>query len=185
MTSLWLTFVLITAGQNDNFSFRTFPKEELVPLSTAYGLALDNYAAANWTDSVKYLELSLRLFRLLKDSVRYCTLHCDQPKHDGPSFTGNRESRVYWRIMMRALCQKKCREHFPVLQLPPPGRDILDDFNRRSPYKYLHFAYSRVRHAAHSEKWISSTVSPTTKERNPWDMLYRSGFFLTLMRQNN
>ncbi|TKS89645.1 Synaptonemal complex protein SC65 [Collichthys lucidus] len=114
-----------------------------MPLTTAYGLALDHYAAESWTESIKYLELSLRLHRLLKDSVRHCVLHCDDSKHEEPSFEGNPDLRVYWHVMMRASCQRKCRAHFPGLQLPPPGREILEDFRRRSPYRYLHFAHSR------------------------------------------
>lgn len=143
---LCLSLVFMTAAQYENYSFRNFPKEELMPLTTAYGLALDHYAAEKWTESIKYLELSLRLHRLLKDSARYCVLHCNRSKHEEPSFAGNRGLRVYWHVMMRASCQKKCRAHFPALQLPPPGRQILEDFSRRSPYRYLHFAHSKVRH---------------------------------------
>lgn len=146
LTLLCLTFVFRTAAQYEDYNFRNFPKEELMPLTAAYGLALDHYAAEKWSESLKYLELSLRLHRLLKDSARYCTLHCTSSKHEEPSFTGNRDLRVYWHAMMRASCQKKCRAHFPALQLPPPGRGILEDFRRRSPYRYLHFAHSRVRH---------------------------------------
>lgn len=146
LTLLCLTFILLTAAQYENYNFRNFPKEELMPITTAYGLALDSYAAENWTESIKYLELSLRLYRLLKDSARSCSLHCNKTNHDEPSGTEGRDLRVYWHVMMRALCQKKCRAHFPALQLPLPGREILRDFTRRSPYKYLHFAYARVRH---------------------------------------
>ncbi|XP_049419637.1 endoplasmic reticulum protein SC65-like [Epinephelus fuscoguttatus] len=141
---LCLTFVFMTAAQYENYSFINFPTDELVPLTTAYGLALDHYAAENWTESIQYLELSLRLLRLLRDSVRYCVLHCNSSRHEEPAFGGNQELRVYWHVMMRASCQKKCREHFPALQLPPPSRHILYDFSRRSAYRYLHFAHSRL-----------------------------------------
>uniref|UniRef100_A0A3Q1JAS3 Leprecan-like alpha-helical domain-containing protein n=1 Tax=Anabas testudineus TaxID=64144 RepID=A0A3Q1JAS3_ANATE len=143
-TLLCLTFIFVTAAQYENYSFRSFPREELLPITTAYGLALDSYIAENWTESIKYLELSLRLHRLLKDSARYCALHCNKTSHDEPSGTENRDLRVYWHVMMRASCQKKCREHFPALQLPLPGREILEDFNRRAPYRYLHFAYAML-----------------------------------------
>lgn len=146
LTLLYLAFVLMTSAQYENYNFRHFPKEELMPITTAYGLALDSYAAENWTESIKYLELSLRLYRLLKDSARFCALHCNKTNHDEPSGTGGRDLRVFWHVMMRASCQRKCRVHLPALQLPLPGREILQDFLRRSPYKYLHFAYARVRH---------------------------------------
>lgn len=116
-----------------------------MPLTAAYGKALDYYAAGNWTESIQYLELSLRLHRLLKDSVRHCASHCNSSKHDDESFAGYPDLRVYWNVMMKATCQKKCRALFPAFQLPPPGREILEDFSRRSPYRYLHFAHSQVR----------------------------------------
>ncbi|XP_042363389.1 endoplasmic reticulum protein SC65-like [Plectropomus leopardus] len=140
-----LIFVCMTAAQYENYNFRNFPKEELMPLTTAYGLALEYYATENWTESIKYLELSLRLQRLLRDSARYCRVHCNRSKQQEPSsFTGNQDLRVYWHVMMSASCQKKCRAHFPALQLPPAGRQIVEDFSRRSPYRYLHFAHSRL-----------------------------------------
>ncbi|XP_034070291.1 endoplasmic reticulum protein SC65-like [Gymnodraco acuticeps] len=144
LTLLCLTLALGTDAQYENYNFKMFPKEELMPLTAAYGLALDHYAAETWTESIKYLELSLRLHRLLRDSVRYCVLHCNNSKYEEPSFTGNRDLSVNWHVIMRASCQKKCRAHFPALQLPPPGRNFLEEFNRRSPYRYLHFAYSRL-----------------------------------------
>ncbi|XP_056286712.1 endoplasmic reticulum protein SC65-like [Pseudoliparis swirei] len=147
MVALWtllcLNYVYMTAAQNDNDNLKNVPTEELMPLTTAYGLALDHYAAERWTESIEYLELSLRLRRLLKDSVMYCVLHCNRTNHEEPS-TENQDLQVDWRVMMRASCQKKCRGHLPALQLPPPGREILEDFSRRSPYRYLHFAYSRL-----------------------------------------
>ncbi|XP_034715977.1 endoplasmic reticulum protein SC65-like [Etheostoma cragini] len=144
LTLLCLTLVFMTDAQYENYNFRNFPKEELMPLATAYGLALDNYAAEKWTESITYLELSLRLHRLLKESGRYCMLHCYSSKPEEPSFTESRDLHFYWHVMMTASCQKKCRAHFPALQLPPPGRKILEDFSRRSPYRHLHFAYTRL-----------------------------------------
>uniref|UniRef100_A0A3P8TCQ9 Prolyl 3-hydroxylase family member 4 (inactive) n=1 Tax=Amphiprion percula TaxID=161767 RepID=A0A3P8TCQ9_AMPPE len=112
---LCVTFVFMSAAQYENYNFRNFPEEELMPLTAAYGKALDNYAAGNWTESIRYLELSLRL-----------------SEYDEPAFSTDTDLRVFWHVMMRASCLKKCRAHFPALQLPPPGREILEDFNRRS-----------------------------------------------------
>uniref|UniRef100_A0A3Q1G269 Prolyl 3-hydroxylase family member 4 (inactive) n=1 Tax=Acanthochromis polyacanthus TaxID=80966 RepID=A0A3Q1G269_9TELE len=142
---LCVTFVFMSAAQYENYNFRNFPNEELMPLTAAYGKALDNYAAGNWTESIRYLELSLRLHRFLRDSVRFCVFHCNRSEYDEPVFTTDTDLRVFWHVMMRASCLKKCRAHFPVLQLPPPGREILEDFNKRSVYRYLHSAHSKVR----------------------------------------
>ncbi|XP_026171941.1 endoplasmic reticulum protein SC65-like [Mastacembelus armatus] len=164
LTLLCLTLVFMTAAQHENYCFKKFPTEDLMPLTTAYGLALDHYAAGNWTESIKYLELSLSLYRLLKDSVRYCMLHCNKAKHDESSFIGDRGLHVYWHVMMRAACQKKCREHFPALQLPVPGREVLKDFSSRSPYRYLHFAYSRL-----NDLQRAVPCAYTFLQRNPED----------------
>ncbi|XP_034563985.1 endoplasmic reticulum protein SC65-like [Notolabrus celidotus] len=144
VTLLLSSLAFLTSAQYEKYTFRNFPQEELMPLTTAYGLALDHYAAEMWTESIKYLELSLRLHRLIKDSVRYCALHCNSSKHEELSFAGNEDLNVDWYFMMRATCQKKCRAKFPALQLPSPGREILQDFSKRSPYKYLHFAQSKL-----------------------------------------
>ncbi|KAM6897204.1 endoplasmic reticulum protein SC65-like [Xenentodon cancila] len=143
LTLLCVIFVT-TAAQYESYNFRHFPKEDLMPLTAAYGKALDSYAAGNWTESIHYLELSLRLRQLLKDSVGYCMRLCDSSTRNEPSFTGSPELRVHWHVLMTASCQKRCRAHFPALQLPPPSREVLDDFNRRSPYRYLHHAYSKL-----------------------------------------
>lgn len=145
LSLLCWTFAIQTDAQYENYSFRSFPVEDLIPLTTAYGLALDHYAAEKWTESIKYLELSLRLRRLLKDSVRYCALHCDRSKQKGNN-AENQELRVYGHVVTTASCQKRCRQLFPALQLPPPRREILQDFSIRSPYRYLHHAHSKVRH---------------------------------------
>lgn len=145
LLSLGLTFIPMTGAQYENYKFKNFPKEELMPLSAAYGLALDRYAAENWTESIRYLDLSLRLRRLLTDSVRFCVLRCSGSRHDETSSEGSRELRVRWHLLASASCQRKCRAHFPALQLPPPGRLILEEFSRRAPYRYLHFAHARVR----------------------------------------
>lgn len=161
---LCLTFILTAAAQYDNYSFRNVSKEELVPLAAAYGLALEHYAAERWTECIRYLEQSLRLHRLLRDSVRYCALHCNGSDHQGPSFAGNRDLSVRWHVMMRASCQKKCRAHFPALQLPPPGRQILEDFSRRAPYRYLHFAHSRL-----NDLQMAIPCAYTYLQKNPKD----------------
>ncbi|XP_060884838.1 endoplasmic reticulum protein SC65-like [Labrus mixtus] len=164
VTLLLLNFVCMTATQYENYTLRNFPKEELLPLTTAYGLALDHYAAEKWTESIRYLELSLRLHRLLEDSVRYCVLHCNSSKHEETSFTRNKDLNVYWHVLMKATCQKKCRAKFPALQLPPPGRDILQDFSRRSPYRYMHFAHAKL-----DDLQSAVPCAYTYLQRNPGD----------------
>ncbi|XP_035997727.1 endoplasmic reticulum protein SC65 [Fundulus heteroclitus] len=135
-----------TSAQYESYSFRSFPKEELLPLAAAYGLALDSYAAGNWTESIRHLELSLRLHRLLRESARHCVIHCrsSSSQDELPVSAAASDLQVSWRVMRTASCQKRCRACFPVLQLPPPGRQILEEFSRRSPYRYLHFAHSKL-----------------------------------------
>lgn len=162
LTLLCLNPALKTDAQYENYNFRHFPAEDLIPLTAAYGLALDHYAAEKWTESIYYLELSLRLSRLLRDSVRYCALRCDGSKQRG-THEGNQELRVYWHIVTTASCQKLCRERCPALRLPPPGREILQEFRRRSPYRYLHHAHSKVRSIARYK--IPSSTTPFSKKQ--------------------
>ncbi|KAM8836108.1 endoplasmic reticulum protein SC65-like [Spinachia spinachia] len=173
LTLLCLTYISMTVAQYENYHFRHFPAQELVPLATAYGRALDYYAAEQWPESIGYLESSLRLRRLLRDSARYCARHCDGTKRREPSRAPamDRDVRVHWlhwRVMMAASCQKKCRAHFPAFQLPPPGRQILEDFDRRSPYRYLHFAYSRL-----NDLQRAVPCAYTYLQRNPEDQEMR------------
>uniref|UniRef100_A0A3Q0RV80 Prolyl 3-hydroxylase family member 4 (inactive) n=1 Tax=Amphilophus citrinellus TaxID=61819 RepID=A0A3Q0RV80_AMPCI len=164
VTLLFVTFVFMTDAQYENYKFRNFPKEDLVPLTAAYGKALDYYAAENWTESIQYLELSLRLHRLRKDSARHCVRHCKTSKHDEESFAGDPDLRICWHVMMRATCQKKCRTLFLALQLPPPSLEILEDFNRRYPYRYLHFAHSKL-----NDLQRAVPCAHTFLQRNPDD----------------
>ncbi|MED6235578.1 hypothetical protein ATANTOWER_029391 [Ataeniobius toweri] len=159
------TIGFMTSVQYESYSFRSFPKEELLPLTSAYGLAMESYAAGNWTESIQYLEQSLRLHRLLRESVRYCVIHCNSSSHEEPLFTAAASDlRDYWRVMRTASCQKKCRAHFPVLQLPLPSREILDEFSRRFPYRYLHFAHSKL-----NDLQRAVTCAHTFLQRNPED----------------
>ncbi|KAM3859949.1 endoplasmic reticulum protein SC65-like [Diretmus argenteus] len=141
---LGFSLVLAAAAQYENYNFRSFPREDVMPLSAAYSLALDQYAAGNWTESVRYLELSLRLHRLLRDSVRLCMRHCDGSTGYESESSWSLRVRVYWHVMMRASCLKKCGSHFPALHPPGPGRETMEDFRTRAPYRYLYTAYSKM-----------------------------------------
>ncbi|XP_072311763.1 endoplasmic reticulum protein SC65-like [Eucyclogobius newberryi] len=172
MLSLCLKFTLLIFSFGyvfafyDNYNFKDFPQEELRPLTAAYGLALENYVAQNWTEAIANLESSLRLFRLFTDTVRYCSLRCNRSSTDvdEPSVALNKDLNVYWRLITKASCQRKCRERFPVLRLPPPGNSILEDFNKRTPYKYLHFAHSMV-----SDLQSAIPCAFTYLQKNPED----------------
>ncbi|KAF7652609.1 hypothetical protein LDENG_00094540 [Lucifuga dentata] len=164
LTLLCFTFVFTAVTQYESYNFKNFPKEELMPLTSAYGLALDHYAAENWTESVKYLELSLRLHRLLKDTARYCMRHCNNAKYTELSFKENLDLRAYWHVMMRASCLKKCRARFPALHPPLPSQEITEDFSRRSPYRYLHFAHSKL-----NDLQRAIPCAYTYLQRNPKD----------------
>ncbi|XP_015253511.1 PREDICTED: synaptonemal complex protein SC65-like [Cyprinodon variegatus] len=163
----WVKFAVRKSAPYE--SFRSFPKEELIPLNTAYRKALDSYAAGNWTESIRYLELSLHLHRHFKESVRYCVIRCNSSSHEEPLFTAaaldlGAPLSVHWHLMRMASCQKKCRAHFPVLQLPPPSREILEEFRRRSPYRYLHFALSKL-----NDLQRAVPCAHTFLQRNPED----------------
>uniref|UniRef100_A0A672F918 Prolyl 3-hydroxylase family member 4 (inactive) n=1 Tax=Salarias fasciatus TaxID=181472 RepID=A0A672F918_SALFA len=162
LTFLCATFVCMTAAQYENYSFRSFPGEELVPLTAAYGMALGHYAAGNWTESIRYFELSLRVHRLLRDSARQCALRCNREKRDEESVTG--DPRASWHLLRRASCQKSCRAHLPALQLQTPERETLEEFSRRAPYRYLHFAHAKL-----NDLQRAVPCAYTFLQRNPED----------------
>ncbi|XP_039209945.1 endoplasmic reticulum protein SC65 isoform X2 [Crotalus tigris] len=63
-------------AQYEKYSFRGFPEAELMPLQSAYAYALEQYEGENWRESIRYLEASLRLHRLLQDSEAHCHKEC-------------------------------------------------------------------------------------------------------------
>lgn len=65
-----------TRAQYEKYSFRGFPDSELMPLQSAYSYALEQYEGESWKESVRYLEASLRLHRLLRDSEAHCHKEC-------------------------------------------------------------------------------------------------------------
>uniref|UniRef100_A0A8C6WH79 Prolyl 3-hydroxylase family member 4 (inactive) n=1 Tax=Neogobius melanostomus TaxID=47308 RepID=A0A8C6WH79_9GOBI len=168
MVSFCIKFTLLTQcfvfAIYEDYSFKDFPREELRPLTAAYGLALENYVAKNWTEAITSLETSLRLYRLFKDSARYCASHCSSSTTEEPPVRLGPNLNVYWQLITKALCQRKCRERFPVLLLPPPGETILEDFSKRTPYKYLHFAHSMVNDLQNAIPCVFTYL-----QRNPGD----------------
>lgn len=149
-----LLIVSITA-QYERYSFRSYPREELMPLESAYKYGLDQYSNENWPETVKYLEVSLRLFRLLRDSEAFCNLNCSTAQIDsGPPdgdpknqtghlgrFSGFPELKVFGDVLVRAQCLKRCKQGLPAFRQTQPSRDTIEEFNTREPYKFLQYAY--------------------------------------------
>ncbi|NXH91926.1 CRTAP protein, partial [Edolisoma coerulescens] len=114
-----LAALLAAAGaQYERYSFRSFPRDELMPLESAYRYGLDQYSTENWPESVSYLEVSMRLYRLLRDSEAFCHRNCSaagQPPPAAPAAPALEELRL-----------------------------LSGEFQRREPYKYLQFAYFKA-----------------------------------------
>lgn len=149
--------VLLCAGcvlfpgcaQYERYSFRSFPRDELMPLESAYRHALDQYSGEHWAESVGYLEVSLRLHRLLRDSEAFCHRNCSAatpaPAPAGPaSPASHRELRLFGGVLRRAQCLKRCKQGLPAFRQSQPSRAVLADFQQREPYKFLQFAYFKV-----------------------------------------
>ncbi|XP_009553783.2 endoplasmic reticulum protein SC65 [Cuculus canorus] len=66
----------LCAAQYEEYSVRGFPAAALEPLQGAYARALAQYAEAQWEESARELEASLRLHRLLRDSEAHCHRRC-------------------------------------------------------------------------------------------------------------
>lgn len=151
---MWLALAALLAAagaQYERYSFRSFPRDELMPLESAYRYGLDQYSTENWPESVNYLEVSMRLYRLLRDSEAFCHRNCSAagqpPAAAGQPPAGGElaELRLLAGVLRRAQCLRRCKQGLPAFRQAQPGRDLLEDFQRREPYKYLQFAYFKVR----------------------------------------
>lgn len=146
--------VLLSAGcalppgcaQYERYSFRSFPRDELMPLESAYRHALDQYSGEHWAESVGYLEVSLRLHRLLRDSEAFCHRNCSAatPAPVPAGAAGYAELHLFGGVLRRAQCLKRCKQGLPAFRQSQPSRAVLADFQQREPYKFLQFAYFKV-----------------------------------------
>lgn len=149
-------------AQYETYSFKSFPQKDVMPLDSAYNYAQEQYAARNWAESIKFLELSLRLHRLLRDSEAHCSRNCSSVSRDSDSDAPGADSslRVMSHLLLRAACLKKCKEDFPVFRLAYPKREMLEAFEQRLPYRYIQYAYYQVSHM-YSGAWCEPiTQSP-------------------------
>lgn len=147
LRSLCLALLLpaLVEAQYEKYSFKSFPQKDIMPLDAAYGYALEQYGEQNWAESIKFLELSLRLHRLLRDSEAFCSRNCSSVSRDNDTLSADSNLRVVRHILLRAACLKKCKADFPVFNLAYPRRDVLETFEKRTPYRYIQYAYYQVR----------------------------------------
>uniref|UniRef100_UPI003AAE621E cartilage-associated protein isoform X4 n=1 Tax=Centroberyx gerrardi TaxID=166262 RepID=UPI003AAE621E len=137
--------ITVVHSQYEKYSFRSFPRHELMPLDSAYKYALDQYTGEKWQETVEYLEVSLRLYRLLRDSEAFCNLNCSSLRlDDEEKFAEFPELRVFGNVMRRAQCLKRCKQGLPAFRQTMPSRDTVDEFERREPYRYLQYAYFKT-----------------------------------------
>ncbi|XP_066530388.1 endoplasmic reticulum protein SC65 [Hoplias malabaricus] len=157
-----LLLLLAGAGaQFEGYSLSGFPGADLMPLDSAYGEALDQFGAARWSESVRLLELSLRLHRLLRDSQTLCARNCSRESRGEAVEPG---LRLMEHFLRRAACLKRCKAELPVFSNTYPKQNTLEAFLRREPYKYLQYAYYQMNNL---EKAVSA--AHTYLQRNPGD----------------
>ncbi|XP_013878381.1 endoplasmic reticulum protein SC65 [Austrofundulus limnaeus] len=176
--ALLLQLQPVAEAQYEKYSFKSFPQKDIMPLESAYSFALEQYAEQNWAESVKYLELSLRLHRLLRDSEAFCGRNCSSVSREGEPPLPDGSLRVVRHILLRAACLRKCRAGFPVFKLPYPRRDLLETFEQRIPYKYIQYAYYQLNNL---EKAVAA--SHTFLKKNPKDpsLTKNMNYYKTLM----
>ncbi|KAK1805457.1 hypothetical protein P4O66_019201, partial [Electrophorus voltai] len=165
---LWVSFFISAPvnAQYEKYSFKSFPVTDLMPLDSAYGYALDQYASQNWKESIKYLELSLRLHRLLGESEAHCSQNCSRVSREHQDSGSDVTLRIMRHILVRAACLKKCKANLPIFSKSYPKRETLDAFDTRVPYRYLQYAYYQLNDV---EKAVSA--AHTYLQRNPGDPL--------------
>uniref|UniRef100_A0A673NGS4 Prolyl 3-hydroxylase family member 4 (inactive) n=1 Tax=Sinocyclocheilus rhinocerous TaxID=307959 RepID=A0A673NGS4_9TELE len=153
-------------AQYEKYSFKSFPANDLMPLESAYGHALEMYAAQDWKQSAEYLELSLRLHRLLKDSEAHCSQNCSAAGREHEENNTETTLLIMGHIIMRAACLKRCKTNFPVFSKSYPKRETLGAFEQRIPYRYLQYVYYQM-----NELERAVSAAHTYLERNPEDPL--------------
>lgn len=141
--TLLIAYVPVQA-QYEKYSFKSFPQADVMPLESAYGYALEQYGAQNWKESIKYLELSLRLHRFLKDSEAFCNQNCSQVSRDHDELFQDISLRIMGHFILRASCLKNCKKNFPVFSVAYPKAETLAAFERRDPYRYMQYAFFQV-----------------------------------------
>lgn len=168
--SLFLAFFFVifapVDAQYEKYSFKSFPQKDIMPLESAYNYAMEQYRAQNWAETIKFLELSLRLHRLLRDSEAFCCSNCSSVSRDNDTLFEDSSLRVMRHILLRAACLKKCKADFPVFKLTYPRRDLLETFEKRTPYRYIQYAYFQLNNL---EKAVAATH--TFLKKNPDDVL--------------
>ncbi|KAM4531194.1 endoplasmic reticulum protein SC65 [Odontesthes bonariensis] len=180
LRSLCLAFLILALveAQYEKYSFKSFPRKDIMPLESAYNYALEQYSAQNWAESVKYLELSLRLHRLLRDSEAFCSRNCSSVSRDNDTLFPDSSLRVVRHILLRAACLKKCKADFPVFNISFPRRDLLETFEKRIPYRYIQYAYFQLNNmeksvaAAHTFLKKNPNDPPLTKNMNYYKTLF-------------
>ncbi|KAK9535353.1 hypothetical protein VZT92_007737 [Zoarces viviparus] len=161
---LALLIPAVVEAQYEKYSFKSFPQKDLMPLDSSYSYALEQYGAQNWAESIKFLELSLRLHRLLRDSEVFCSRNCSSVSRDNSTLFADGSLRVVRHILLRAACLKKCKADFPVFKLSYPSRDLLETFEKRVPYRYIQYAHYQLNN---KEKAVSA--AHTFLKKNPTD----------------
>ncbi|XP_068434065.1 endoplasmic reticulum protein SC65 [Clinocottus analis] len=166
LRSLCLALLIpaVVEAQYEKYSFQTFPLKDIMPLDSSYNYALEQYAAENWAESIKFLELSLRLHRLLRDSEALCGRNCSAVSRDNSTLFADSSLRVVRHILLRAACLKKCKADFPVFNMSYPNRDLLEAFEKRVPYRYIQYAHFKLDNL---EKAVSA--AHTFLKKNPTD----------------
>ncbi|XP_018619826.1 endoplasmic reticulum protein SC65 isoform X1 [Scleropages formosus] len=152
-------------GQYEKYSFKSFPLSDITPLDSAYGYALEHYAAHSWKESLRFLELSLRLYRLLKDSESFCGQSCREREREPepePEVDVEGELRVLRHIVLRASCMKACKKKLPIFSVSYPSKEVLDAFEKREPYRYIQYAHYQLNNL---EKAVSA--AHTFLQKNP------------------
>lgn len=176
-----LCFALVLPGlvlaQYEKYSFRSFPQTDIMPLNTAYNYALEQYSEQNWSESVKYLELSLRLHRLLRDSESFCGRNCSAVSRDNDTLFADSTLRVVRHVLLRAACLKKCKASFPVFGHTYPKRDLLESFEQRKPYQYIQYAYYQMNNL---EKAVAAAHTFLKKNPNDKSLTKNMNYYKTL-----
>uniref|UniRef100_UPI00358E2DEC cartilage-associated protein isoform X1 n=1 Tax=Myxine glutinosa TaxID=7769 RepID=UPI00358E2DEC len=171
--------VLLAEAQYEQYDFQAFPRQELMPLEAAYRHGTERYEAEEWSDCSHYLELALRLHRLLRDSNSFCNSNCSttEAELDTSRFEGFSELEVFSRLLQRAHCLKRCKQILPAFRQSQPSREIIQEFVDRVPYQFLQLCYYKLNNLP---KAMAATHTYLRKHPDDDMMLKNMAFYRSL-----
>ncbi|XP_006637794.2 prolyl 3-hydroxylase 2 [Lepisosteus oculatus] len=114
----------------------------LEPFDRLYDSGVEAFYSSDYESVVYYMEKALRSYSELRHTKVRCRLKCkDQHPLDG----SDSDLQFFDSVLRRAACLNDCIERKTGSQsMHMASEDVIQDFNRRTPYNFLQLAYYKL-----------------------------------------